>query len=230
MGIFGKSKRPESEADRIYADVERERTDAERAHEQANVAADAAKRAFEAAEEALFRVEGDCLIGRVPPERLEAARIAAADAKLAVTRTAAEVRETERRVLVAKHAVTVYQPQFVVAKLTGYHTRHAEIAARLLAALTHAASINDELRANFSAAEEEFPQFYLPFYEAQRHGRNATRPYPVNAGLTNLAWGEFRHNPHAVNGGRLGTFRKRVEEFLRDSDGILKAYGKGGAA
>jgi hypothetical protein len=166
----------------------------------------------------------------VPPERLEAARIAASDAKIAVTRSAAEVRETERRERAAKHAVDAYQPQFVAAKVAEDHTKHVEIVTRFLAALTHAASISDELHDNYVQASDAFPAFDLAYYEAQRQGRRATRPYPVNAGLTNLSWAEFRHNPHAANGGRLGTFRKQVEEFLRDSEGILKAYGKGRVA
>ena len=118
----------------------------------------------------------------MPPERLEATRLAVADAKAAVTRSAAEAREAERRVRHSEHAVEVYKPQFVAARVANYHAGHREILTRLLPVLAQLEALNNELHDNFSRAADEFPAFYPPFYEALRQGRETSRPYPVNAG------------------------------------------------
>ena len=156
----------------------------------------------------------------MPPERLEATRLAVADAKAAVTRSAAEAREAERRVRHSEHAVEVDKPQFVAARVA-HHAGHREILTELPPVLAQLEALNNELHDNFSRAADEFPAFYPPFYGALRQGRETSRPYPVNAGLLNLAWPGVPGEPHAANGGRLGTFRKQVDEFLSTSDETL---------
>lgn len=75
---------------------------------------------------------------------------------------------------------------------------------------------NQALHDHYLAAEAEFPARF----PGQQRGES--RGYPVAAGLQNLSWPEFRHDPYAVNGGRLGTWLKSVDMLLRGErwDGV----------
>jgi hypothetical protein len=162
----------------------------------------------DAARENWERHEEDIHIGRVTEEARKKARARYDAAVMECGKASAMLRDAKDTIARLEKVIAELTPAVHAARITHYVERQKELAAQLAEGLQALVSINDALHANYRAAEDEFP-FY---YEGRKQGK--ARLYPVAAGLQNLSWPELRHNPDAIDGGRLGCFLRAVDEFI----------------
>jgi hypothetical protein len=160
------------------------------------------------AHEALERHEEDALIGKVSDDALKKIRARHDAAVLEHRKAGATAREAEETSARLDKVIADLTPAVRAARIAYFEARQKELAAQLAEGLKALVPINDALHANFREAEDEFPFYYV----GRKQGK--ARPYPVAAGLQNLSWPELRHNPDAIDGGRLGCFLRAVDEFI----------------
>jgi hypothetical protein len=158
------------------------------------------------ASDSLERFEQDVLIGRVTDEKLKAVRDRHEAAVIEDRKAAATLRQAEEGIARLDEVISRLIPEAHRQRIDFYRNRQSELARQLHDGLTALRAINDALHEHYRAAEQEFPQTVI------RGG--GTRGYPVAAGITDLSWPELRENPHAQNGGRFGSWRKKVHAFL----------------
>lgn len=158
------------------------------------------------ANDALERHEQDALIGRVTDAKLKAVRERHDGAIVENRKAAATLRQTLDAIKQLDDAIARLTPEARQHRVEFYRQRQGELARQLLDGLTALRAINDALHEHYRAAEGEFPQTTI------RGG--GPRGYPVAARLADLSWRELRDDPHAQNGGRFGSWRKKVQAFL----------------
>lgn len=151
------------------------------------------------------RLEGDGLIGVVNEATVTKAITAEQTAIEEERRASASLRKAKADLLNLDAAIARLQVDAYALRLGHYRNEQIRLATELHAALVVAAKINDQLDRLYAEAEAEFPPTVVK--------APATRGYPVAAGLTNWAWRELRHNPHATHGGRLGGLRQEIEDL-----------------
>jgi hypothetical protein len=158
------------------------------------------------AKDDLDRAEGDYLIGAID-EAARKAKLAALEQALIAERTAqAHIRKCEVDIERLHDAIERIAPAAYKSRIDVYVNREAELLREMLALLEPVERVNNLLYENFVAAEAEFPVHW--------DRRKGPRLFPPAAGLVNRSWHELRHDPTAMNGGKLGTWRRAVDERL----------------
>lgn len=183
-------KEAEDQQTQLQRSLPRLRRDAE--------AAASERRDAEARRETL---EGDALVGTADDAALEKARTQH-DAAVTRDRTAqATLRQAVQNLARVNDALARLRPEVHAAQMAGFRARHETLVQQLRDQFAALVPLNEALHENFRAAEAAFP--------------GGLRSRTAAAGLPDLAWIELRNNPHAVNGGKFGSWLKRVELFLR---------------
>jgi hypothetical protein len=154
----------------------------------------------------LEREEQDHLVGLVAESVVATARAKHDAAVVAHRKAEATLRQAEADVTRLDAVIGRLADDAYKVRIAWYRDEQTRLARELQAVLEKAVLANDALHQHYLAAEAEFPQVVI------RNG--GSRLYPPAAGLTNLSWPEFRHNPHATHGGRFGGWCKRVADFI----------------
>lgn len=161
-------------------------------------AAESERRDAEARRETL---EGDALVGTADHAALEKARTEH-DAAVTKDSTAqATLRQAVQNLARVNDALARLRPEAQAMQMAAFRAKHEELVRQLRDKLEALIPINHALHEHFRAAEAAFPR--------------GLRTRMATAGLPDLSWTELRVNPFAVNGGKLGTWLKRVELFLQ---------------
>jgi hypothetical protein len=159
-----------------------------------------------AAKDVLDRAEGDFLVGTITDAKL-ADRRSALERALIEERTAqAHIRKCEVDLERLNEAIARIAPAAYKSRIDVYANREADLLRQMLALFDQIEQVNNALHENFVAAEQEFPSHW--------DRRKGPRLFPPAAGLVNRSWHELRYDPTAMNGGKLGTWRRAVDDRL----------------
>ena len=178
------------------AAAQRQKGEIEASLPKLNAAVQAAEAERRDTEARLETIEGDALVGSADKTKVTAARAKHEQAVTAHRTATASLRQEIEKLARLNEAIARLKPQVDAVQIAMFRTRHEELVRQLHEKLEALRPINDALHDNSVAAAQAFP------------GRRGER-------LPDFSWPEFRHNPHAVNGGKLGTWLRRVEMFLK---------------
>jgi hypothetical protein len=156
----------------------------------------------------LDRAEGDFLIGTIDEATLNDVRKRFEQSLRDEQMAHARVRKAEADDENLRAVIARLGPVANAARVNAIQEQVRDVLRETLPLFDALQAKMERLHEIHLAAETEFPHYH----EGLSAGE--PRPYPVAAGLLNFSWPELRDNPHAMNGGRLGTWRKAVKLFL----------------
>jgi hypothetical protein len=160
-----------------------------------------------AAKDVLDRAEGDFLVGSITDTKLADKRSALERALIEERTAQAHIRKCEVDIERLHEAIARIAPAAYKSRTDFYANRETTLLQQMLTLFDQLEQVNNSLHENFVAAEQEFP--------AHWDRRKGPRLFPPAAGLGgDRSWHELRHDPTAMNGGKLGTWRRAVDDRL----------------
>lgn len=204
MSIFSKKTDPAAQLE----DVRRQHAELEASLPSLEADDAHTSTAFSALADKLRTVEGDHLNGAANDALLKETKAKHEAARQDDLRASARVRQARAQLKYLADEMKRLGPEVILADISARQAAYAETAKK---ARTHMVQLQ-ALMVELHAAHEDADTAYPKEFPGRRQG--VVRPYPVAAGLPVLSLYEMLPDPNATNGGRVGTWLRRVEEFL----------------